>query len=242
MLYPVSTLLLLPFLLFQGRRVRRDTPRLPEPEGDRRGELGAGTPLRVLILGDSAAAGVGVRHQDEALSGRLVQALSSHHRVSWTLLAQTGRTSADVLAALSAHPAEPFDVALVSVGVNDVTGRTGSRDWQANLDSMATDLRQRFGVRYILFTAVPPMGRFPALPQPLRWYLGLRAGQLNTLLEALCASDENCEFLTVPFPLQTELMASDGFHPGHDAYALWGRHGAERITTWHQRQPAVESR
>lgn len=234
MLYPVSTLLLLPFLLLQGRRVRRDTPRLPEPEGPRSGHVGEGEPLRLLIVGDSAAAGVGVSHQHEALSGCLVQALAKHRRVSWTLLAETGRTSADVRAAVSTHPTGHYDVALVSVGVNDVTGRTGRRDWQANLRALSADLCGRFGVRYILFTAVPPMGRFPALPQPLRWYLGLRAGQLDGDMRSLCESEVGCEYLVVPFPLDHNLMASDGFHPGRDAYALWGAHGAERIVAWQQ--------
>lgn len=242
MLYPVSTLLLLPFLLLQGRRVRRDTPRLPEPEGDRQGVVGEGLPLRLLILGDSAAAGVGVQHQREALSGRLVDALAKHHRVNWRLLAQTGRTSTDVLTALTEHPPEPFDVALVSVGVNDVTGRTGSRDWRANLRALSFQLRQRMGVRYILFTAVPPMGRFPALPQPLRWYLGLRADQLNAMLQTLCGPDDDCDLLAVPFPLEANLMASDGFHPGHDAYALWGQHGAEQIVAWQQSRPGAAER
>ncbi|SFL91012.1 SGNH/GDSL hydrolase family protein [Marinobacter zhejiangensis] len=233
MLYPLSTLLLLPFLLIQGRRVRRDTPRLPEPPGERHGQQGEGAPLRVLILGDSAAAGVGARHQDEALSGRLVTALAERHRVSWTLLAQTGRTSSDVLTALAEQPTESYDVALVSVGVNDVTGRTGTRDWQANLGALVADLRTRLNVRYILFTAVPPMGRFPALPQPLRWYLGLRADQLNGLLQSVCAAEAGCDYLAVPFPLDANLMASDGFHPGRDAYTLWGQYGAQRITDWH---------
>lgn len=232
MLYPVSTLLLLPFLLIQGRRVRRDTPRLPEPQGARSGHLGEGDPLRLLIVGDSAAAGVGVDHQHEALSGQLVRALAEHHRVSWTLLAETGRTSTDVLAAVSTHPPAPYDVALVSVGVNDVTGRTGRQDWRANLQALVADLRHRLGVRYVLFTAVPPMGRFPALPQPLRWYLGLRADQLNEVMRSVCHQEPTCEYLAVPFPLEHTLMASDGFHPGRDAYALWGQYGADRIVAW----------
>ena len=64
-----------PLLLWQGRRVRRDTPKLPEAEGPRDGIAGAdrpGRPLRLLIVGDSSAAGVGASVQDEALAGRLV--------------------------------------------------------------------------------------------------------------------------------------------------------------------------
>ncbi|KAB0649370.1 SGNH/GDSL hydrolase family protein, partial [Burkholderia diffusa] len=58
--YPLATAALGPLLLMQGRRVRRVTPRLAEAAGPRDGTAGDGPPLRVLVLGDSAAAGVGV--------------------------------------------------------------------------------------------------------------------------------------------------------------------------------------
>ena len=37
--------------------------KLPEAAGERRGESGEGSPLRLLILGDSAAAGVAFRNR-----------------------------------------------------------------------------------------------------------------------------------------------------------------------------------
>ncbi|NIP82235.1 MAG: SGNH/GDSL hydrolase family protein, partial [Gemmatimonadetes bacterium] len=50
---------LAPILVAQGLFVRWRTTRLPEPPGDREGVTGAGPPLRLLVAGDSAAAGVG---------------------------------------------------------------------------------------------------------------------------------------------------------------------------------------
>src|SRR5689334_20066239 len=73
--YRTASIALVPLLALQGRRVRRVTPRLPEPPGPRAGLAGDGPPLRLLILGDSSAAGVGAPSQDEALSGRLVSEL-----------------------------------------------------------------------------------------------------------------------------------------------------------------------
>ncbi|AHI29750.1 SGNH/GDSL hydrolase family protein [Marinobacter similis] len=226
MLYPLSTLTLGPLLIGQGRYVRRVTPRLPEPEGERRGLTGTGPDLKLLILGDSAAAGVGVEHQDEALSGRLAAQLGQQFRLHWALEAETGRTSGDVLTALAQVPDDRFDVVLVSVGVNDVTGRTGDRQWLTHLAELSAQLGQRFGARHILFTAIPPMHWFPALPQPLRWYLGLRARQLNALLEAYCGDTAGAYFLSVTYPLEPAAMAADGFHPGRDAYGVWAEHAA----------------
>ena len=68
--YHFTTIGLGPVLLAQGHYVRRVTPRLPEPEGLRQGVEGSGPPLRLLILGDSSAAGVGVATQAEAARAR----------------------------------------------------------------------------------------------------------------------------------------------------------------------------
>jgi hypothetical protein len=70
-----AMLALAPILLCQGKYVRRVTPKLPEADGPRFGEAGVGKPLRLLVLGDSAAAGVGVNTQQEALAGHLVKGL-----------------------------------------------------------------------------------------------------------------------------------------------------------------------
>src|SRR5829696_9767961 len=92
--YQMASASLAPVFALQGRHVQRVTPRLPEPPGPRTGCEGAGPELRLLLLGDSAAAGVGAASQDEALSGRLVGALAATFRVSWTLVARTGATTA----------------------------------------------------------------------------------------------------------------------------------------------------
>ncbi len=90
MLDSLQLIALAPILLWQGRKVRQRTLRLPEAGGARTGSLGQGLPLRVLLLGDSAAAGVGVGRQEEALAGQLAAQLSSEYQVAWQLLAESG--------------------------------------------------------------------------------------------------------------------------------------------------------
>ncbi|EEX09439.1 hypothetical protein SL1157_1477 [Ruegeria lacuscaerulensis ITI-1157] len=50
---------LLPLLAAQALMVRQRALRLPEPSGPREGRQGRGPRLRLLIVGDSSAAGVG---------------------------------------------------------------------------------------------------------------------------------------------------------------------------------------
>jgi lysophospholipase L1-like esterase len=225
----LATVALGPVLLAQGLRVRRITPRLPEPPGPRSGKAGHGPPLRLLIAGDSAAAGVGAATQAQGLSGAVVDALRNRFEVSWKVNARTGLRTLGVLTRLADAQPEPFDVALLSVGVNDITAFTGTTAWLEQLAQLVALLRSRFEVRHVLFTHLPPMHLFPALPQPLRWYLGARARQLNILLKAYAEADEACELVCPEMPTERDCMATDGFHPGPAAYLAWGRAAAEII-------------
>ncbi len=224
MRYKIAAIVLAPFLIAQGLYVRRLTPRLPEPPGERSGVNGFGPPLSLLILGDSAAAGVGVSTQSQALSGQLVTALSSDFQVSWKLMAQTGHKAKEVAASLKMAAPETFDVVVTSVGVNDVTHGTNSNKWIDQQGQIIRLLQSKFRSRHIFLSSIPPMHLFPALPQPLRWYLGARAKQLNSELRKFIAGCERCEFVTADIPLEATYMAEDGFHPGAPAYSIWANH------------------
>jgi len=227
----VAALPLAPLLLWQGRRVRRDTPKLPEADGPRSGVAGAdrlGRPLRLLILGDSSAAGVGARLQDDALSGCLVARLAPtlSRPLAWRLLARTGISTREALEMLDGEPAEPFDVAVVALGVNDVTALRPMSRWLGDVERLNARLHQRHRLKRVLWSGLPPMHRFPALPQPLRGVMGLHARALDAGLGRWCASrpaGARPRTRHVPLPAMTDpsMVATDGFHPGPSAYVAW---------------------
>ncbi len=113
-------LVLTPVLLAQAALTRRRLPRLPEAEGPREGEVGEGPLLRLLVTGDSSAAGVGVVTQREALAGQLSQrvAESCQARVAWRLLARSGLNTAQTLELLRREAPPAADIAVVVTGVN----------------------------------------------------------------------------------------------------------------------------
>jgi len=226
----LATIALGPLLLLQGRHVRRVTPILPEPPGARAGRVGDGPPLNLLILGDSAAAGVGAPTQDQALSGQLSARLSRRFDLRWRLLAQTGATTRDACQALDSLAPECFDVVVTSLGVNDVTGGRSPSRWIADQAHMVGRLQRDFGARQILLSALPPMHRFPALPQPLRAYLGAQALRFNAALRDWAAPRAGCAWVPLALDGDASMMASDGFHPGPPVYAAWAEQLAARIT------------
>lgn len=214
-----------PLLLAQARRVRRAALRLPEAAGAREGlcadDAVAGAGLRLFILGDSSAAGVGVATQDEALSGQLARRLVERcgRPVAWRLAARTGSALTDLPGLLQAHGG-PADLALVVVGVNDVTGQTALRAWRAGLATLHHALLARTGARAVLYSGLPPMHRFPLLPQPLRLYLGGQARRLDAALAAF-AQEAGAHHVPLPDLGDRTLIAEDGFHPSAAGVRLW---------------------
>lgn len=225
----IPTLALAPLLVAQGIYVRRVTPKLPEPPGSRSGASGDGQPIKLLILGDSAAAGVGASSQSAALSGHLAGELASDFAVRWQLLAESGLTTRDLIARLPRHPRESFDVAIVSIGVNDVITGSLTRTWTNALSQLVDRLAADFGVRDILFSALPPMHRFTALPQPLRWCVGLRARRFNHELRLFAKRDGRCVVVPLNYPRDPAFLARDRFHPGEPAYLFWAKAVADAV-------------
>jgi len=230
-------ILLAPLLVLQGRYVRKVTPTLPEATGDRGGSLGEGRRLRVLVVGDSAAAGVGVDTQSKALSGCLTRELARQYRVDWLLVARSGNRTADLIKILEARESCEFDVVLISLGVNDVLSPLRVSRWIEQQGILINLLKSQFAVKHILLTHVPPMDQFPALPQPLRWCLGQRAKAFNTHLVDLSLGDDDCELVHIEQTLARQDMAADGFHPGGRIYRVWGESAAGLIVRRAERMP-----
>lgn len=231
---------MLPFLVAQGKYTRRVTPRLPEAGGPVEGVCGTshgGTPLTLLTVGESPVAGVGVDNHDEAITGQLAQAMSGAMRrpVAWRACGKNGVTAREALEVIVPMiPASPVDVALVAFGVNDTTAfRTVSR-WERDLCDVLEALGQRCHPDLILLSGVPPLRHFPALPQPLRWVMGLKADVLDEAAREL--SRERRDVCYVPLALDTgdrTMMASDGYHPSAKGCTAWAALLAQVVVERH---------
>jgi lysophospholipase L1-like esterase len=219
---------LLPVLAAQGLAVRRKAQLLPEPIGPREGRAGRGPRLRLLIAGDSSAAGVGAGTQDQALSGRLVKHLARHHAVEWRLEATTGHTTRDTLERLQAIDGT-FDAVVTALGVNDVTRGVTYARFVERQNQLARILTQRFGARRVVVTAVPQMNRFPSLPHPLAWVLGRQSERLDRGLQQVVAAHPQLRHLSLDLPDDPALAAPDGYHPSPKTYAIWAESAARLL-------------
>ncbi|MBX3603889.1 MAG: SGNH/GDSL hydrolase family protein [Piscinibacter sp.] len=216
--------LLMPVLVAQAVALRRRAVTLPEAAGERTGRLGAGPPLRLLIVGDSSAAGVGVATQEQAFVGWLTRALAQRlpRRIDWTLHARSGSSTAVALQRLRESPPQPHELAVVVLGVNDVIEQVRPRRAVAQRAELADWLRREAGVRHVVFTPLPPMHQFPLLPQPLRWVAGAEARAHNQALARWAATRPDVHHVPIDVRLEPGNMAADGFHPGEPVYRACG--------------------
>ena len=218
-------LVLSPLLIAQAMATRRRAPVLPEAAGPREGRLGGrGSALRVLIAGDSSAAGVGVAHQDQSVAGHFTRTLHPliDRPLHWTLRARSGLTTKQVHELLQSSQPAPSDMAVVITGVNDVIDQLPSRRAIAHRAALADWLLAERLASHVVFAPLPPIHQFPLLPQPLRRVMGDDARRHNDALAAWALTRNDVSCVPIPLALSADTMASDGFHPGEPVYRVCG--------------------
>ncbi|WP_328189462.1 SGNH/GDSL hydrolase family protein [Marinobacter sp. OP 3.4] len=228
----LTTTGLSPLLIYQGRNVRRNIVRLPEAGGDPFGQYGEGSPdRRLLVLGESTAAGVGVQRHDQGLASQLARLLHerSGETIAWHTYGINGATLTELMENLPLETLPQADVVLLSMGVNDTTGFTPRSRFRRQLLALREALKPRYPVP-IQLLSVPPMHLFTALPSPLRQVVGWRARQLDTVYQILARKQpEDFAYLPYETVTDTSLLAEDGYHPGETGYRLMAESIADQL-------------
>ena len=226
-------LILMPALLIQGWWVRKRAIRMGPAEGPSQGFLPEedhqnrtrdgvvvsneriNPPLKLLGLGDSVIAGVGLASTESTITARLADRLNQHlgRAIDWRIIGKDGAKMIDTQRMLAATESEAFDWIVVSVGVNDVTGLTSLVKWQQGLLGLISDIRVRRSNANVVFLQLPPMGRFEMIPQPLRGVLGIRAAMLRKVLIWIVEAHRGVWMIDPSRLFDPAYMAEDGYHP-----------------------------
>lgn len=188
------------------------------------------TPLRLVVLGDSLAAGVGAPTVDGALPTLIAERVASAlgrpvtvlgHGVSGARTAETRAVQVPMLADA------PADVIVIVVGSNDVTHLTPPWTLRRQTAELLAGARAAADGAPIVLAGIPLFGGADRLPLPLRWVVmayarPLRAAQRDAALDAEgvryvnIARDASPRFRGVP-----DAMSADGYHPSPVGYGFW---------------------
>jgi lysophospholipase L1-like esterase len=214
------------------RRIGKPLGEVP-PDADRVWRrANEGTPVELLLLGDSIAAGLGAERRKETFGARLAKGIARRTRrpVRLRTAAVVGSESSALAGQLDALPEDYLpDLALIVVGGNDVTHRVPVSTSIEHLTAAIARLRAR-EVAVVVATC-PDLGALRAVPQPLRSIVGRLSRQLAAA-QARAATQAGAHvfslrrtvgpmFLSAP----DEMFSLDRFHPS----ALGYRRTAEAL-------------
>jgi lysophospholipase L1-like esterase len=230
----IYKMMLGPVLLAQGKKMRRTALRLPEAAGQRTGVVlceGNKSELKLLFVGDSTMAGVGVEHQIAALAFQVASILAKQlgQRVRWQLVAKSGVNTSQAFEFAKGQELSPADVLVTALGVNDVTSQKTSCQFVADYEALIHGLLPRVGAQFAVISGLPPLHVTPAAPQPLRWYLGRCAHLLDEHLCRWIVPQRNIAYVSLQWATDPKEIAADGYHPGENLYRKWAGLVAESI-------------
>jgi lysophospholipase L1-like esterase len=194
---------------------------------DATGWYGRGRPapaIKVALLGDSSAAGYGVERVVETPGALLASGLAekADRRVHLRSYAVVGARSSDLVSQVDrALPTGPR-VAVVLIGVNDITHSVLPSQSVRHLSEAVRRLRGA-GVEVVVGTC-PDLGTVKPLPPPLKqvgraWSRRLAAAQTITVVEQGGRTVSLGSILGPEFEAaQAILFGPDQFHPSAEGY------------------------
>lgn len=184
-------------------------------------------PLRLVLLGDSAALGVGVERVQDTVGGQLAALLNRDggRRVELSSVAVSGSRSADLAtqvarALLGTRP----DLAVILIGANDATGLRRPREAAAHLAGAVRRLGDA-NVAVVVGTC-PDLGAVRAVAPPLRQIVGW-LGRRVARAQSRAASDSGALVVDLAaetgavFRADRGTLCHDGYHPSADGYQVW---------------------
>ncbi|MGX6602678.1 SGNH/GDSL hydrolase family protein [Micromonosporaceae bacterium Da 78-11] len=187
--------------------------------------------LRLVLLGDSAAIGVGVEWLAETVGGQLARLLAEggpdmgERHVLLSSVGVAGSRSADLAtqvarALLGNRP----DVAVVLIGAHDATSMRSPEE-SAELLGRAVKRLREAGVQVVVGTC-PDLGAIRSIAPPLRQVAGL-LGRRMAKAQAKAVTDAGgvvvdlAEETGAVFRADAGTLCYDGFHPSADGYRVW---------------------
>ena len=180
-------------------------------------------PVRLVVLGDSTAAGYGVARARDTMAARVALGISYASRRPVTLrnVAVVGAESGNLEEQVTKLDGVVADLAVISVGANDVTHRVKHTVAVSHLEQAVIQLRER-GLEVVVGTC-PDLGAIKPIAQPLRHFARREARRLAAAqtVAAVGAGGRTVslgDLLGPVFDSAVEMFSDDRFHPSAVGY------------------------
>lgn len=228
-IYYLGGLLILPFapfLYLQGQYIRRKIGRLPDAAGpvDGRFEYGA-EGVKLLVLGESTAAGMGARTHREALAGQFSKFLGEKldKSVDWHVVGRSGITIAETIRDLLPQiPDTKYDFVMLALCGNEVLKLRSPGQFRRDMRRLLTIMREKYPDAGIFITNAPAVRLSPVLPFTIRFVLGHLSALHDANAREFTAEFPNVFYFHQPSSVPPDFFA-DGLHPSEMGYTVWSK-------------------
>lgn len=235
---------LLPVMYFQGKRVRKSVPKLPEAKEPNGVVKNGDRTLNMLAIGESTIAGVGVTTHAEGFTGTLAKALAKqlHQSIEWKVYAKSGYTAKMVNEKLLHFIKEDnVDLIVIGLGGNNAFTLGTPKAWRRDINNLIGLLQNKYKEAPIVFINMPPIKSFPAFTSLIRFILGNLVEILGQELSKVVRNYQNVYYYSRVITLQDWIKRlklnahpddffSDGVHPSKLTYQVWAKDVATYIT------------
>jgi lysophospholipase L1-like esterase len=216
-----------PVYIFQGLLVRQRALRLSPATGPRSGQFGPGdAPYKILTIGDSSAAAVGIEKTSGALCCHLSEKLHarSGKSVEWHISGHNSAVAGEIRDVVVPN-LEPVDYThiIIMLGTNDIKNWHTTGRWKKEFGGLLYALRTRFPESKLYWHQAIDTRSVPALPEPLATIMNWRRALINRKGAQLCV--ERGAVAVPPLPdVTADGFCVDGFHANEQGYDVWAEH------------------
>jgi lysophospholipase L1-like esterase len=229
---------LLPIMFFQGKKIRKSVPTLPEAEGTEGVAFNnSNKTIKLITIGESTIAGVGVRTHEEGFTGTLAKVLGQKMgvNIAWRVYARSGYTAKRVVEKIVPKITESqCDLLVVGLGGNDSFTLNTPTKWRLHIAQLIDSLQVKFPNTPIVFTNMPPIKAFPAFTSLIKFTIGNLGEILGETLADLVANKPNVYYISdiitvekwikkLDFKAEYKDFFSDGVHPSGLTYQTWAK-------------------
>ncbi len=232
----------LPFMYLDGKRILGSVPKLPDASGPGGVAcIGLGPKFRLLCIGESTMAGVGVATHAEGFAGTLATRLSQQlvREVDWQVHAKSGATARRLIeTVLPKITTDSADLIVIATAGNDAFKLSTPWTFRRDLIEMVDRLQERYPGTPLAFTNTPPIREFPAFTPLIKRTIGrlveFHGKQLEWVANKRPGVFFNAENITLEGWMRKHQVEgvpadffSDGVHPSGLTYQVWAKDFAQ---------------
>ena len=206
----------LPFLVYQAKKVRKSSPKLPSQSALL--TLGQGE-KHVVLLGESTVAGVGASSESTTLAGNFSHIFGESYQIE--TIGKKGLRVKEAFSLYLRHKksrSKKSEGVILFLGANDCFLLTSPQVFKKELESLIQQIQVATDADWIYLAAIPPVHLFPAFSEQMRSFLSKQRAYLQREMEDIASNENKVIYHPIPMDLQPEFFSTDGVHPSDLGY------------------------